>query len=255
VVTPPALLADIDDPQLKAKVDAAFTTAGGGSKGLEAMAKQLDQGTRQEQRASSPQIIQSSFPNASDAERTQLQAAMDAAKNTESGLKEAAKIRTEQRRLKKAKGFQERAVFLLDKVLNNPELNDVIGSSEGKDEGFLFGDKIRSDKEAEAIADIKELESILTAENLSLMTGVLSETDIAIIRSLGAGALIRTRGEDRFIEDVTELKDKLSSQLVQTVDDTAQLRSGDNLEEGAIIRNPQTGQRLQVVNGELVEVQ
>ena len=85
----------------------------------------------------------------------------------------------------------------------------------------MFGEKIRSDLEAEAIADIKELESLLTAENLSLMTGVLSETDIKIIRQLGAGALIRTRREERFVTDATALRDRLSSQLVQTADDTA----------------------------------
>ena len=45
------------------------------------------------------------------------------------------------------------------------------------------------------------------------MSGVLSETDIKIISDLAAGALIRTRSEERFIEDVQALKLKLSEGL------------------------------------------
>ena len=45
------------------------------------------------------------------------------------------------------------------------------------------------------------------------MTGVLSETDILIIRSLAAGGLDRTRSDDRFRSDLEELKGKLSNIL------------------------------------------
>ena len=48
------------------------------------------------------------------------------------------------------------------------------------------------------------------------MSGVLSETDIKIISDLAAGALIRTRSEDRFIEDVQALKLKLSEGLAES---------------------------------------
>jgi len=224
-VIPPSLIADLPS-NLAQQASDAFTVAGGGTDGLKAAAQIIDKGSEQQRRLISPQIIQTSFPKASSAELIQLQSAMDSAKTTESGLKEAGKVRTEQRRLKKAQVFQNRAIELLDNILSNEELNDVLGSVEGTDAGFLFGEKIRSDREAEAIADIQETESLLTADNLSLMTGVLSETDIKIIRQLAAGALIRTRGEARFIKDVTSLKDRLSSQLVQTADDTATDRQG-----------------------------
>lgn len=224
-VIPPSLIADLPG-NLAQQASDAFAVAGGGTDGLKAAAKIIDKGSEQQRRLASPQIIKTSFPEASPAELTQLQSAMDSAKTTESGLKEAGKVRTEQRRLKKAKTFQTRTIELIDNILKNPELNDVLGSVEGTDAGFLFGEKIRSDREAEAIADIKEVESLLTADNLSLMTGVLSETDIKIIRQLGAGALIRTRSEERFIKDVTALRTRLSKELVQTIDDTATDRQG-----------------------------
>lgn len=224
-VIPPSLIADLPEP-LAQQVTDAFAVAGGGTDGLKVIARIIDKGNEQQRRLSSPKIIQTSFPKASPAELVQLQSAMDAAKTTENGLKEAGKVRTEQRRLKKAQVFQNRAIELLNNILGNDELNDVLGSVEGTDAGFVFGEKIRSDGEAEAIADIQEVESLLTADNLSLMSGVLSETDIQIIKQLAAGALIRTRGENRFIKDVTSLRDRLSSQLVQTADDTATDRQG-----------------------------
>lgn len=227
-VIPQVLLSGLD-PNLAERGAAAFTAAGGGKDGLTAFQKIVDQGTEQQQRAASPQMLKSSFPNASPAESEQLQAAMDAAKTTESGLKEAGKVRDEQRRLTKAKIFQERAVDLLDNLLSNDELDDVIGSQEGTGKGFFFGEQILSDKEAEAVADISELESLLTADNLKLMTGVLSATDLEILIKLSSGALIRTRGEERFKADITELRERLSSELVQTVDDVAEERKNNDL--------------------------
>ena len=202
--------------------------------------------------------MKTSFPQASEAETVQLQSAMDAAKTTEAGLKAAGKVREEQKRLKKASGFQTRAVDLLNNILNNPELNDVVGSIEGSDESVLpfGGTKVRSDGEADEIADIEEAGNILTADNLSLMSGVLSETDIKILKNLAGGALNRLRSEDRFIKDVTALRDKLSSELVVTVDDQAALRDQNKEQpDGTFAVNSQTGQRLQLVNGQWVEVQ
>jgi len=191
----------------------AFEAAGGGKDGFTAFQKIVDTGTEQQKRLASPQMIQQSFPKASEAETIQLQAAMDAAKTTESGLKAAGKVREEQRRTVKAQGFQDRAVNLLTGILDNPELGDVLGSVEGSFDFRL------QDSEAELIADIEEAGNILTADNLSLMSGVLSETDIKILKNLAGGGLIRTRSEARFIKDVTALRDKLASQKVVTVND------------------------------------
>jgi hypothetical protein len=214
-VIPPQLIANLP-ADVADKASAAFSAAGGGKDGVKAAVVQIDKGGEQSRRQASPEIIAQSFPNASPAETQQLQAAMDAAKTTETGLKSAEKVRVEQRRTKKAQVFQTKAVELLTGILGNTQLGDVLGSIEGNIDVRLF-----SDAESELIADIKEAANILTADNLDLMSGVLSETDIKILQNLSGGALNRTRTEKRFIKDVTELRDRLSSSLVTTIDDRA----------------------------------
>ena len=215
IVTPPALLDGLPEGTAR-KVDAVFRAAGGGKDGIDSINKVMEDFDEQERRQLAPNILTNSFPNASEAERSQLDAAMSAAKNTETGLAEAQKIRTEQRRLKKAKSFQERAVSLLDRIIKDPQLSDVTGSIQGAYDSRPF-----SDAESSLIADIAEAQNILTADNLDLMTGVLSETDMGVIRSLAGGALNRRRGTDKFLSDVSSLRGSLSSKTVQTVDDLA----------------------------------
>lgn len=216
----PSVLLEGLDPELAEKGSAAFTAANGGKDGLTAFQKIVDSGTERQRRQASPALLKASFPKSSGAEYKQLQATMDAAETTEKGLVAATKVRVEQRRLKKAKGFQDRAVELLDNILASGEgflggdLGDVLGSVEGR-----IDTKLLSDDEAQVIADIEEAGNILTADNLSLMSGVLSETDIKILQNLAGGALVRTRNKDRFVKDVTTLRDKLSSKKVVTIDD------------------------------------
>ena len=197
----------------KARAIEAFNLAGGGKDGVKAMNAQIALDETTQQREDVPQLLDASFPNASPAERAQLDAAVQGAKTVESGLKTADKIRTEQRRLKKAKGFQERAIELLNGIVASDQLGDVTGSIEGGID-FRF-----TDVESELIADINEAQNILTAENMDLMTGVLSESDIKLLKNLSSGALNRLRGEERFKKDAQTLLEKLSSALVQTVDD------------------------------------
>ena len=222
VKIPDVLLEGLSD-DLKFKASAAYRAAGGGKDGMTAYQRQVDKGTEQEKRLASPSILKANFPNASTAEMNQLQGAMDAAKTTENGLKEAAKVRTEQKRLVKAKGFQDRAVELLTSILDNPELGDVLGSIEGAIDFRL------QDSESELIADIEEAGNILTADNLSLMSGVLSESDIKILKNLAGGGLIRTRSEKRFKSDVQKLKDKLSSKKAIPVGSEANTANKDKL--------------------------
>ncbi len=140
---------------------------------------------------------------------------MDSAKTTDAGLKAADSVRSEQRRLKKAKSFQADAVTLLQGIIDHPELNDVIGSIEGAIDFRL------QDSEAELIADIDQATNILTADNMDLMTGVLSESDIAILKSISGGGLNRRRTPTRFKSDVQKMIDKLSAAQVTTIDDTS----------------------------------
>ena len=239
VKIPDILLEGLSE-NLAPKASAAYSAAGGGKDGMVAYQKQVDKGTEQEKRLSSPAILKSNFPQASAAEMAQLQGTMDAAKTTESGLQAASKVRDEQRRLVKAKGFQQRAVELLTSIINSPDVSDVTGSIEGAYDLRLF-----SDDESSLIADIEEAGNILTADNLSLMSGVLSESDIKILKNLAGGALIRTRSEDRFTKDVTTMRDKLKSQIVMTANDRANTKTP---KEGATATN-KSGQKAIFTNG------
>ncbi len=196
---------------------AAFTASGGGDKGVKALQAVLKNSEESQRRKAAPETLKANFPKANEAELQELQAVVDSAKTTESGFKEAGKLRTKQRQVKKGKVFQTRAVELLDKILANPELNDVIGSRQGADRSpiipFLSTTTFRSDSEAEAVADIEEAQDILTADNLDIMSGVLSETDIKIIANLAGGALNRKRGEASFRENVAKLRAKLAGEL------------------------------------------
>jgi len=50
------------------------------------------------------------------------------------------------------------------------------------------------------IADIEDLQAILTKDNLNLMKGVLSENDMKLLTRISGGGLNRTRGEKRFLQ-------------------------------------------------------
>lgn len=215
-------------PELADKGAAAFRAAGGGKDGMKAFTSIIDKGSEQERRLTSPKLINQAFPQASQAENRQLQAAMDSAKTTESGLRAAGKVRAEQKRLKKAKSFQNDAVTLLQGIVSHPELGDVLGSVEGAIDFRL------QDSESELIADIEQATNILTADNMDLMTGVLSESDIAILKSISGGGLNRKRTKKRFIADVQKMIDKLSAVPVSTVD--------DDTARNIPIFNPQTGE-------------
>ena len=182
----------------------------------------------------------------------QLQSTMDAAKTTEAGLKAAKLVREDQRTAKKAKTFQERGVSLLDSILGNPQLGDVLGSVEGAIDFRL------SDSESELIDDINEVGDILTADNLNLMSGVLSESDIKILRALAGGGLKRTRTEARFRKDVQDLRDKLGGNIVQTVDDASADQGAQvaaNNAQGWPLMTDKNGNRAYVgPNGEIQEV-
>lgn len=202
-------------PELQKQAKAAYSLSGGGDKGVKAVKEVLETGVELERRAKAPELLKANFPQADEAELQELQAVVDSAKTTESGFKAASDLRDKQRQVKKGKVFQKRAVELLDRILNADELNDVIGSFEGSDESIIpfGGKKIRGDAESELIADIEEAGNILTADNLDIMSGVLSETDIKIIANLAGGALNRKRGEEAFKRDVSKLKEKLQNAI------------------------------------------
>jgi hypothetical protein len=198
-------------PELQEQAKSAYSLSGGGDKGVKAAQEVLESGVESERRANAPELLKANFPQADEAELLELQAVVDSSKTTESGFKEAGKLRDKQRQVKKGKVFQKRAVDLLDRILANTETGDVTGSLEGGES--MFANLLLSDGESQAIADIGEAGDILTADNLDIMTGVLSETDINIIKNLAGGALNRKRGDKAFRDDITELRERLAGKL------------------------------------------
>ena len=71
-VTPEAVIPEVLltglPPEVSVKGAAAYTAAGGGKDGLTAFQKIVDAGTEQERRIASPQILKTSFPQASELE-------------------------------------------------------------------------------------------------------------------------------------------------------------------------------------------
>jgi hypothetical protein len=191
-------------PPVAAKAEAAYNLAGGGKDGVKALNEIVEKGSEIERRELAPVIMAKRFSDATPEEMSQLQAVMDSAKDTESGMQEAAKLRDKQRQVGKFAEYQKRASELIDRILSNDELEDVIGSFEGS------GDAWVSDKEAQAIADINELSDILTGDNLDLMKGVLSNSDILMLKNISSGATNRKKGEPQFMADMQYLKDKLN---------------------------------------------
>ncbi len=123
---------------------------------------------------------------------------------------------------------------MLDKILASDQVGDVTGSLEGAIDFRL------SDVEAQLIADIDEAQNILTADNMDLMTGVLSESDIKLLKNLSSGGLNRKRGEKRFRQDVKQMRDRLCSQAVLTTDDRAAASGAKSTPR--LIYNPATGE-------------
>jgi hypothetical protein len=219
-VAPQTLLEGLDSTT-SARASAAFQAAGGGSTGLAALNSEVERGAEIQKRTEVPNLLKSSFPQASEAEMSQIRAAVDAAGSVEEGMNEAGKIREGQRTMKKAQAFQVRAIALLDNILSSDQINDVTGGIEGGFVGNIYS-SIFSQAQTDLLADIEEVGSILTTDNLDLMTGVLSETDIQLIKDLSAGGLNRKRGEERFKSDVQEMRDRLASQIALTAEDKAQ---------------------------------
>ena len=210
-------------PELGQKAVAAFQLAGGGDKGVKALTKVIETGTEAEQRRAAPELLKSRFPQASPEEMQQLQSIISAAKNTETGFKEAGKLRVDQRKLQDFKKVKLDAARLLEgiigsedgKIPENSEWRDVVGSSEGKQQHTdIF--TVFSDAESTAVADITQVRDMLTVDKLSIMSGTLTDKDIELLSNLAGGALIRTRDEDRFEEGVRRLIGELRGESVGT---------------------------------------
>ena len=212
IVLPPELTEGMSPEQQKIAKQ-VYRVAGGGGAGLEAVNKAIGSNIKATKLKDLPKTLDIRFPNATKAERAQIDAEVSSATSASEGLEIATALRENQRNNDKAQVFQKRAIKLLTRVLGSDELNDVLGSVEGAIDFRI------QDNEASLISDINEISNILTSDNLDLLTGVLTDKDMDVLRDLSAGALVRTRSSDLFKADATALLNSLQSKLVETVND------------------------------------
>lgn len=197
VTLPSAITKDLDE-NVRNTMQAAFQAAGGGKDGMQAAQSARVVAEEDRMRGEVSQTLSTRYPNATPQDMMQIQSVIDSSPTVEAGLKAADKVRGDQRSAAKATVMSDRALVLTERILNNAELDDVIGSYEGQEDIMVP----RSDVESEAIADIEEVTNILTLPNMAVMSGVLSESDLRLLKTISGGAFNRKRSEASFRSDV-----------------------------------------------------
>ncbi len=176
----------------------AYRAAGGGKDGLAAIDRiqdnyrddaKAEKVRDKEQKVADqwdqlPRALGVRFPNTTEEEMAALVETAQLADTPEKGIKLAADLRKTQKQEAKKARVTEQIPGLIDGILSNPEWKDVIGVFDDS----AIGNFIRMDQgEADAIAMFDLLGDVMTGENLDMMTGVLSESDLQVLRNIGAG--------------------------------------------------------------------
>lgn len=202
---PEALTRGMQPEQVDA-AQAAYQAAGGGSAGLNAVNDMVQDREEMQRRENLPDALTRIYPSATQQDLAQMIEVARSADTVEDGIKQAGELFNNVQTERKARGVQFRAIDLLGRILGNPSTKNVTGPLQGRG---ILGDYLTNPESANALSDIEEVANILTAENLDLMSGVLSETDIKLIASLSGGGLDRRRSDTRFQRDVQQILSKL----------------------------------------------
>lgn len=203
---PPALTKGMSAEQAE-QASAIYGAAGGGKEGLKAIKEQMGSVGNMSDKRSYPKMIEENFPEATRKEKRNILAAMKTAKDASSAFEKGTELREKQIKATKGLAYTIRAKSLVERIIKNKELDDVVGPIEGK------MNLIQSGAESDAIADIEEVRNILTADNLDLMSGVLSETDIQLLANMSSGRLTRDRTEATFMEDAKGLLNEINQTI------------------------------------------
>jgi len=119
-----------------------------------------------------------------------------------------AAIRSSKETLRRSGVLKTDAKRLIDELLANA---DGVTSFVGPVERLFFGDFALGAKTLQARTKISQLKSILTAENLGLMTGVLSESDLKILADIAGGGLDVGGDENLFINELKRMQQLFSA--------------------------------------------
>lgn len=156
-----------------------------------------------------------------DLKRQQIESAQQLSPTEQIKVKEA------EEKQKKGAVLKDTARRLIDDLLQNPDaVKSVVGPFDS------MTPTLRSSS-GDTEAKIGQLRSILTAENLGLMTGVLSETDLKVIADIAGGGLVTTRGDEGFLKELERLRESLASEgatAPQTQPETIDSLAPDEIE-------------------------
>lgn len=130
------------------------------------------------------------------ADRAQAQQAESKAREAEAAQEKGMEVR-------------RRAVALVDNLLD-PQRRDALESATGSIQGMLPSVRQSS---ADFEVDLEALNALLTSENLDMMSGVLSESDIKILRDVASGGLDMRSSAPRIINRLQQIKSSLQSRI------------------------------------------
>ena len=207
LIIPDVLIADLDE-DVAALAAAAYRGGNGGSSGMAAASKVIEDSRELSRMENMAVSLSEIFPSAAGAEMEELQSIVRNAESYEKGMESAQKRRESQKMDSAGRENKLRGIQLVNRILDNKELKAVIGGMEGShsiDSRQHMFDQL----EINAIADIENLADILTGDNLGMMSGVLSESDMKIIANIAGGGLNRQRSLEVFKADIMAIKEVL----------------------------------------------
>lgn len=102
----------------------------------------------------------------------------------------------------KAADLKDEVIRLSTELLNDENLERNVGALDGSGVGQFF--TLRGES-ADFQNKFNKLKSILTAENLDMMTGVLSETDLKILSDIAGGGLNLKSSEEAFKDELRRM--------------------------------------------------
>lgn len=151
------------------------------------------------------------------------------------GTREAEEMQT--KKLEQGK----KAIATVDDILSSDRLDNITGIT-----GMI---PFSTGKTQDLLGQVQQLKSILTADNLGIMSGVLSESDIKIIEGLS--------NDIQMITDDSGNITGISGSYEGTLKKLKKIRTGivgglnrnGFYVEGQVITNPDTGERLTYRNG------
>lgn len=207
LIIPDVLIADLDE-DVAALAAAAYKGGNGGSSGMAAASKVIEDSRELSRMSNMDVSLSEIFPSAAGAEMEELQSIVRNAESYEKGVALAQTRRESQKMDSAGRENKLRGIQLVNRILDNKELKAVIGGMEGShsiDSRQHMFDQL----EINAIADIENLADILTGDNLGMMSGVLSESDMKIIANIAGGGLNRQRSLEVFKADIKDIKEVL----------------------------------------------